>query len=116
MNQAAATEDDATSASLDESFLRRHPRLRRELFIFGWTLATGLFVVPTLVYVIGLLTLGPYASGGWGALFLNLYKGLFQGWWAAWGIVLGPLLLVYFLRSVLFLYRRFLRSPGDPDS
>jgi hypothetical protein len=43
-------------------------------------------------------------------LFVDLYKGLFRGWWAAWAVVLGPLALVYLIRGARGLYRRYLRS------
>jgi hypothetical protein len=108
---STATDDDASAASPNESFLRRHPRLRRELLILAWSLGAGLILMPVLVYIVGLLTLGPYASGGWGALLVDVYKGLFRGWWAAWTLVLGPLALVYFIRGTHFLYRRYLRTP-----
>lgn len=109
----SAVDDDATPAIPHESFLRRHPRVRRELIIIGCALGTGLILMPILVYVVGMLTLGPYPSGGWGMLFVDLYKGLFRGWWAAWVLVFGPLALVYFIRGTRFLYRHYLRSP-DP--
>jgi hypothetical protein len=114
VNQAA-DDDDATTVSSEESFLRRHPRLRRELIILSWALGTGLIIMPVLVYVVGLLSLGPYASGGWVALFVDLFKGLWRGWWAAWSLVLGPLVLVYFMRGIRLVYKRFLRSP-EPES
>ena len=84
MNRVTATEDDATTDPAGASFLQRNPRLRRELLILAWALGTGLIVMPILIYVVGLLTLGPYASGGWWTLFADLYAGLFRGWWAAW--------------------------------
>lgn len=110
MNRVTATEDDATTDPASESFLQRSPRLRRELLILAWALGTGFVVMPILIYVVGLLTLGPYASGGWWMLFVDLYKGLFRGWWAAWAVVLGPLALVYLIRGARGLYRRYLRS------
>ncbi|HJS22296.1 MAG TPA: hypothetical protein VJ764_06535 [Steroidobacteraceae bacterium] len=113
MNPATATDDDATTTNPNESFLQRHPRLRRELLILAWSLGTGLILMPMLIYVVGLLTLGPYTSGGWWTLFLDLYRGLFRGWWAAWGVVLGPLALVGLIRGARFLYRRYLRSEPD---
>ena len=113
MNQAAADDDDAPASST-ESFLRRHPRLRRELLILGWSLGTGLIVMPILVYVVGVLTLGPYVSGSWWTLFVDLFKGLIRGWWAAWALVLGPLALVCLIRGSRFLYRRFLRATELP--
>jgi hypothetical protein len=110
VNQTAE-DDEPTIVGAEDSFLGRHPRLRRELFIVLWALATGLIIMPVLVYVVGFLTLGPYASGGWYMLFLDLFKGLWRGWWAAWALILGPLLLVYFIRGIRLVYKRFLCSP-----
>ena len=110
MNQSVE-EDEPTIVGVEGSLLGRHPRLRRELFIVLWALGTGVIIMPILVYVVGLLTLGPYASGGWYMLFLDLFKGLWRGWWAAWALVLGPLLLVCFIRGIRLVYKRFLRSP-----
>lgn len=110
-NQSATAEHDASRSG--ESSLQRNPRLRREFTIFAWALGAGLIVMPMLIYVVGLLTLGPYASGGWWTLLVDVYRGLVRGWWAAWGVVLGPLALIYLIRGARFLYRRYLRS--DPD-
>jgi hypothetical protein len=111
VNQSSAEEHDASSSG--DSLLQRNPRLRRELLIFAWALGAGLIVMPMLIYVVGLLTLGPYASGGWWTLLVDVYKGLFRGWWAAWGVVLGPLALICLIRGARFLYRRYLRSDAD---
>lgn len=91
------------------SFLEQHPRLRRELYILGALLAVGFLLMPTLVYIVGMLTLGPYTSGGWIALFGDLYSELFRGSWPAWGVVLGPLALVVFMRVSRYVYRRWVR-------
>jgi hypothetical protein len=105
-----AAQEDLRAARPDESFLQRHPRLRRELLILAWSLGAGLILMPTLVYVVGMLTLGPYTSGGWWTLFADLYKGLFRVWWPAWAVVLGPLVLICMIRVARLVYRRYLRS------
>jgi hypothetical protein len=103
-----------TDANAQESFLQKHPRLRRELYILGGGLAAGLIMMPVCVYIAGTLSLGPYYSGGWVAFFVDLFKGLFRGWWAAWVLVLGPYALVAFLRVTRLAYRRFLK-PAESD-
>lgn len=104
----------ATDVNPQESFLQKHPRPRRELYILGGSLAAGLILMPVCVYIVGTLTLGPYFSGGWVTFFVDLFKGLFRGWWAAWVLVLGPYALVMFLRGMRQLYRRFL-GPAAED-
>ncbi|HEY4647380.1 MAG TPA: hypothetical protein VIH25_14000 [Steroidobacteraceae bacterium] len=111
MNQPQPADTAAIPAARRESFLQKHPRLRRELYVLGAALATGLIVMPTCMYVVGTLTLGPYSSGGWVTLFADLFKGLFRGWWPAWSVVLGPYALIAFLRGTRLVYRKFLRTP-----
>jgi hypothetical protein len=110
VNQPVPTDTASIPAARPESFLQRHPRLRRELYILGAALGTGLILMPICIYVVGMLTLGPYASGGWTTLFADVLKGLFRGWWPAWTVVLGPYALVVFLRGSRLVYRRFLRT------
>jgi hypothetical protein len=113
VNQPSPTAAE-TDGYPQESFLQKHPRLRRELYILGGGLAAGLIVMPVCVYIVGTLTLGPYFSGGWVAFFVDLFKGLFHGWWAAWVLVLGPYALVAFLRGTRLFYRRVL-NPTESD-
>ena len=62
------------------AYLERHPRLRRELYFAGGALAIGLFALPVLIYLVGTLTLGDYASGGFGSFLADYFSGLFSGW------------------------------------
>lgn len=90
--------------------LARRPRLRRELWFVGGALFTGLIAVPLLIYVAGVLTLGPYASGGLGAFLADFVIGLVRGWPVAWAIVLGPYAAIVLLRVARFVLRRYLSS------
>ncbi len=94
------------------SFRAKHPRLRRELWIAGGALLTGLIVLPLLIYMAGQLTLGPYASGSGslGAFIGDYYSGLVHGSGAVWWVVLGPYLFLALLRGVLLISRRYLRT------
>jgi hypothetical protein len=94
-------------------YLQEHPRLRRELYLLGGSFLVGFIVLPLLIYLAGMLTLGPYASGGLGAFFADFFGGLFRGWAPAWGVALGPYALVLFVRAIRFILRRFL-APADP--
>lgn len=108
-----------TDASVDESpglrarlsaELGRRPGLRRELWFAGGALFVGLIAVPLLIYVVGVLTLGPYASGGLGAFLADFFLGLVRGWPAAWAIVLGPYAGILLLRTTRLVLRRYLSS------
>jgi hypothetical protein len=91
--------------------LARRPRLRRELIFLAWGLGVGFFVMPPLIYVAGVLTLGPYTSGGLARFLGDFYLGLFHGWPATWGVVAGPYALILLLRVVRFILRRYLARP-----
>jgi hypothetical protein len=110
VNQPTPTDTASVPVAERESFLHRHPRLRRELYILGAALVTGLIVMPIAIYVVGTLSLGPYTSGGWTALFADFFRGIFRLWWPAWVVFLGPYALVLFLRGTRLFYRRFLRD------
>jgi hypothetical protein len=88
--------------------LARHPQLRRELIIGGASLFTGMILMPFLIYVAGMLTLGPYSDGGLGSLLADFYVGLFRGWPPAWGVALGPYAGVLFIRAARVVLRRWL--------
>lgn len=106
MNQPIETTESAPKRWLSEA-LRRHPRLRRELWLLGAGLVVGLILMPLLVYTAGVLTLGPYGGGGPGSFLADQYRGLFHGWAPGWGVVLGPYILVQLLR-LLIRVRRWL--------
>lgn len=78
-------------------------RLRFELiFASGW-LAFGLFVLPALIYGVGILLLGPYGeNAGLGAFYADFFGDLVAPTGRAWALALGPLVLISVLR-LLFL-------------
>lgn len=88
----------------------QRPRLRRELLIVGIALLAGLILLPLLIYAAGQLTLGPYQNGSLGALLKDFYSALIHGSTAAWGVVLGPYLMLSFLRAILLVSQRYLRA------
>lgn len=106
-----ATESTATAPTVRQrvsAYLQEHPRLRRELYFAGGALVTGFVALPLLIYLAGTLTLGKYETGALGAFLADFFGGLFRGWLPPWGVVLGPYLLVLFLRLARFTWRRLL--------
>jgi hypothetical protein len=83
------------------------PAWRRELRIGGLWLAFGLVAMPFLIYLAGVLTLGPY-EGGLLAFLGSLLAAFFTLKLTAWLLVLGP----YLLFSALRLLTRPLRRVG----
>jgi hypothetical protein len=78
-------------------------RLRFELIFASICLAFGLFVLPALIYGVGILLLGPYGeNAGLGAFYADFFGDLVAPTGRAWALVLGPLVLICVLR-LLFL-------------
>lgn len=71
--------------------------LRRELRIFAFAGGFGLLVMPFLIYLAGLVSLGPY-EGGLFRFLGSLYREFFTLDGAAWLLLLGPWLMLTLLR------------------
>jgi hypothetical protein len=82
------------------------PRLKFEAITFGLAVASGLIVMPALIYLAGRFTLGAYANGGLFALYGDFLKGLFEPRLSNWIVVLGPLVFLTLVR----LFRLALRK------
>jgi hypothetical protein len=83
------------------------PTWRRELRIAGLWFAFGLLAMPFLIYMAGVLTLGPY-EGGLLAFLGSLLAAFFTLKLTAWLLVLGPYLL---FTAVRLLTRPLRRAP-----
>jgi len=77
-------------------------RLRTELIVGSILLAIGLFLVPPVVYLVGIKLLGPYGNNSaglstfYGAFFADLASGAPR----TWILALGPLLLISLVRLI----------------
>jgi len=82
----------------------RSHRLRFELAFTAGALALGLFVLPALIYGVGVALLGPYgtegSAGGWGTFYGDFFADLATPVARAWAIAFGPLILITLLRLV----------------
>lgn len=87
--------------------LQSHPRLRFELIFGGCALLAGLFVMPIFIYLTGVLMLGPYEAGGFGAFLKQIFVGLGQGSVPIWLMVLGPYVILNLFRATLLVHRKF---------
>lgn len=95
MNAAAHTDDDVS----DEQ--RHARRLRFELIFASLWLAFGLFLLPALIFWVGGALMGPYGeNAGLSTFYIDFFGDLADGSGRAWGIALGPLLLIYLLRAI----------------
>ncbi len=81
------------------------PAWRRELRIGALWLGFGLLVMPFLIYLAGVLTLGPYESGLLSFLG-SLLAAFFTAKPTAWLLVLGPYLLFTSIRLLTRPLRR----------
>jgi hypothetical protein len=84
---------------------RLSPFWRRELGFFGLFLGFGLVVMPFLIYLAGIYTLGPY-EGGLLAFLGSLLAAFFTATLSAWLLVLGPYLLFTAVRLLTRPLRR----------
>ena len=80
-------------------------RIPRELRYFLLLAGFGLVVMPFLIYLAGLLTLGPY-EGGLPAFLKSLYGAFFTLQPSAWLLLLGPYPLFWALRLLTRPFRR----------
>lgn len=81
------------------------PGWQRELRILGLWLGFGLLVMPFLIYLAGVLTLGPY-EGGLLAFLGSLFVAFFTATPSAWLLVAGPYLLFTAVRLLTRPLRR----------
>lgn len=78
-------------------------RLRFELIFASVWLAVGLFLVPALIFWVGIVMLGPYGEstgGGLGDFYADFFGDLASGVGRTWLLALGPLILVTLVRLV----------------
>ena len=69
-------------------------------------LALGLTVLPPLIFIAGSSLLGRYEGASIANQYGSIYRGLVQGNWASWIVVLGPALLVLLSRALSSWWRR----------
>ena len=78
-----------------------HHRMRFELIFGSVWLALGLFILPALIFWVGITMLGPYGEGqgaGMGTFYGDFYGDLANGEVRAWALALGPLVLISLIR------------------
>jgi hypothetical protein len=95
-----------TNRSVTGWYAGLSPAWRRELRMAAWLFGFGLLVMPFLIYLAGVLTLGPY-EGGLLAFLESLYFAFFTATPTAWLLVAGPYLL---FTAVRFLTRPLRRQ------
>jgi hypothetical protein len=94
-------------------------RLRFELIFASVWLAIGLFLVPALIFWVGIVLLGPYGDGpgeGMGAFYADFFGDLATGEVRAWLLALGPLILVSLLRAIFIGKRPAAASSDEPPA
>ena len=90
-------------------------RLRFELIFASLWLAFGLFILPALIYTVGVMLLGPYGeTQGMGSFYADFFGDLVEPSARVWTIALGPLVLVSGLR-LLFLDMGRRHEESEPD-
>lgn len=100
----------AWRTSVAERYAALPPNWRRELRIAALLFGFGLLVMPFLIYLAGVLTLGPY-EGGLLAFLASLFVAFFTATPTAWLLVAGPYLLFTAVRLLTRPLRR--RQPDE---
>jgi hypothetical protein len=93
-------------------------RLRFELIFASVWLAVGFFLVPAVVFWIGIVLLGPYGEGqgaGLGTFYGDFFGDLANGEVRVWALALGPLTLIYLVRA-LYLGTRPVPQQEEPSA
>ncbi len=91
-------------------------RLRFELILASVWLAVGLFLVPAMIFWVGITLLGPYGDGagaGMGSFYADFFGDLATGNVRAWLIALGPLIVLSLIRAIFLIGRRA-SAPAEP--
>jgi hypothetical protein len=79
----------------------------KEVAILVATLAAGALLGPILVFLVGQTILGPYAAGaGLGAFYGNFWQELGGAEPIPWIMLLGPYILVQWLRLLGLAFRK----------
>ena len=84
---------------------RLSPFWRRELGFFALFFGFGLLVLPFLIYLAGVLTLGPY-EGGLLTFLGSLMAAVFTAKPSAWLLVIVPYLMFMVIRFLTRPFRR----------
>lgn len=102
-----------TTSHRQASESRGKRRARFELVLASILLAFGLFVLPALIYAVGILLLGPYGEGaGMGRFYGDFFSDLIEPSGRAWALALGPLVLILVLRLI---FLDVWRAPRDEE-
>jgi hypothetical protein len=92
--------------------------MRFELIFGSVWLALGLFILPALIFWVGITLLGPYGEGqgaGMGTFYGDFFGDLANGEVRAWALALGPLVLVSLIRAI-FIGTRPKAAPEANDA
>jgi hypothetical protein len=72
------------------AFWSAQSRTRRDLLALALAVVFGLIVLPWLIWIAGIVILGPYAGGSIWRFIGDFFAALAHGDLAFWLIVLGP--------------------------
>ena len=82
--------------------LRDQSRTRRELTALAIALASGVLLLPWLIWAAGKTVLGPYAHGGALQFWRDFFVGLGHGSTVFWMVALGPLIFMLIVRLIYY--------------
>jgi hypothetical protein len=88
---------------------------KKELILFGSLFGFGVFLLPLVVYFVGVEIVGPYEGGGAFGLLGSILGALARGVWAAWILTLSPYIVVQLIRLSIRIFRHRPRVTAVTD-
>jgi hypothetical protein len=82
------------------------PALKFEAVTLGLAVLFGLLIMPALIYLAGHFALQEYGRGGFFALYVEVFKGLFHLRSSYWVVILGPFVFLSVFRIFRWLLRK----------
>ena len=80
--------------------------IRKEALLLLILFATGIVLMPAVIYFIGQLIFGNYGGDGFGGFFSAIGKKLITADGVAWLLVASPYLILQCLRITAYAWRR----------
>jgi hypothetical protein len=91
-------------------------QIKLEMLLFFGLFALGMWLVPAMIYVVGVKILGPYGElKSLSAFYIDLFSMLVEKRRIAWLLVASPYLFLSLVRVLIWLWGVAQRAASTPD-